>query len=127
MHWQVSQGGPGIGGSSYKTSHTCAWTSVGGFPLLDDVDCGEGFDILRNWLTKCKAGHSRCGSLLLANYDQKIGVGSEVPPLFISNGFQSPSVALSHCWGKIKFLQTQTHNVATLLQFITVETLPKTF
>lgn len=47
--------------------------------------------------------------------------------LLETNGARSPYVALSHCWGKHKFLTTTSGNIHEQLKGIALADLPKTF
>ncbi|KAG4431846.1 hypothetical protein IFR05_012663 [Cadophora sp. M221] len=100
--------------------------------IITTADTKDRFDpmnVARRWFTNCSMNHN-CSSPSRDFFPSRIlnvGTDSEFIHLQSSNDSPSPYVALSHCWGAGKILQTTTKTLRTMTQGIEISSLSHAF
>ena len=99
-------------------------------PELLALDSVEAFSQIRRWLAECLEHHATCKRQPLAPLPTRvIDVGEkdhEVPRLHITNGHNSPYLALSYCWGEEKSTVLTTETLELFQSSIPSDAMPPT-
>lgn len=107
-----------------------------GRPTSDRTDSDEVFQLARSWLSKCLDNHERCRTFsgriehyprrLLRVYMHESNLSIQLC-LTEEMHLQQPFLTLSHCWGKMKFVQLTRNTIQDFVEDIPIQLLPKTF
>ena len=102
----------------------------------DRTDSDEVFQLARSWLSKCLDNHGRCRTFSgsIKHYPRRLlRVDMRESNLYIrlclteEMRHQQPFLTLSHCWGKIKFVQLTRNTIQDFMDDTPIRLLPKTF
>ncbi|KAF2114169.1 heterokaryon incompatibility protein-domain-containing protein [Lophiotrema nucula] len=90
----------------------------------------NGLPLLKHWLRGCQKSHNTCRSKD-KNFipTRLIDIGRDKPRLQLGQSLKQgiQYVALSHCWGSLKYLRLTTETLDDFQTLIPPEALPKTF
>ncbi|KAF2191137.1 HET-domain-containing protein, partial [Zopfia rhizophila CBS 207.26] len=106
---------------------------IRGRVIQDDPTSEQTLRRALNWVDECNTAHAhtRCSigdaALPLRVLDVDYGSAPSRIRLYEPNGARGKYIALSHVWGDIRQFTTTRSNIATHLQGISFEALPKTF
>lgn len=97
------------------------------------ADSDECFNLIKHWVTQCRDHHEECNGKSPSNWiptrlvDVGNGSDGDMPKLVLRQDVPQSSqfLALSHCWGKTRLLQTKTDNI--LDHCVALKGLPPTF
>lgn len=89
----------------------------------------ECFNLARHWLRNCTKNHEACKLPYEAKLPKRVlkisaTKGNPTVCLVTDSSLCGDYAALSHCWGKAKFLRLLTTNLTSLKRDIPWETLP---
>ncbi|KAH7263763.1 heterokaryon incompatibility protein-domain-containing protein [Fusarium tricinctum] len=97
-----------------------------------DPSSPECFNLARHWLRNCTENHEACKLPYEAKLPKRVlkisaTKGNPTVCLVTDSSLRGDYSALSHCWGKAKFLRLLTTNLTSLERDVPWETLSKTF
>jgi hypothetical protein len=123
-------------------SMTCQPDKKAGIQSLQDIiELGRStksdvtWSLALKWLHECRTRHTRCSTTPTTVPwlpTRLIYVGTAQVPalhLHITDGATSaePYVSLSHCWGKIQIKRLLKADIKSMIEYIEIKELPKTF
>lgn len=99
--------------------------------LTSEVPSDAHLTVAKNWMEECENNHPDCREHtdLPELPTRIIDVGDEGrdPRLVDGAGRYSQYATLSHCWGDVPTIKTETESIRLRRDGIPLETLPKTF
>ncbi|KAI1099794.1 HET-domain-containing protein [Jackrogersella minutella] len=100
--------------------------------LEPDISCAKYLSQMKSWVNYCDDKHDTCKSRLSISYlpTRVLDVSREPDTIFLHEPKESdkgPYTALSHCWGGVVPVMTQTNTLERYKMGISIESFPKTF
>ncbi|KAH7228388.1 heterokaryon incompatibility protein-domain-containing protein [Fusarium solani] len=119
-------------GQALAPSNDCPgprWPFVG-FARPVSPNSASALMLARRWVEDCTETHTECPKESQTVLPTRVLLLGSLPTnvrLVLSQGKPAKYVALSHCWGSSMPLKLTTSSLASLMEGISMESLPKTF
>ena len=100
-----------------------------------DTASGVCWEVSSSWYKECSQTHKTCNQHLASSHfhpSRLLDVGGVTLPnvkicIYPESRMNQPYFTLSHCWGKMAFLQLQKDNLDILTNNFPISSLPQTF